>query len=63
VRSRGTESEVYVDLHVLLDPEMSLRDSHERGRQVSDAIRRRFPQVADVVVHVEPDTAEERAEA
>jgi cation diffusion facilitator family transporter len=63
VRSRGTESEVYVDLHVLLDPQMTLEDAHDRSKLVSQAIRERFPQVADVVVHVEPDTAEERAEA
>jgi cation diffusion facilitator family transporter len=63
IRSRGTENEVYVDLHVLLDPRITLEDAHAIGKQVNKAIRARFPQVADVVVHVEPDNAEERAEA
>ncbi|MCC6109918.1 MAG: cation diffusion facilitator family transporter [Denitrobacterium sp.] len=60
VRTRGTEGEVHMDLHVLVDPEMTIRDAHAVGDRVEAAIRKEFPQVADVVVHLEPDCPEER---
>jgi cation diffusion facilitator family transporter len=63
VRTRGTEGAVLVDLHVLLDPETPLYRAHLTGNDVERAIRERFPQVADVVVHIEPDTYRERLEA
>jgi divalent metal cation (Fe/Co/Zn/Cd) transporter len=62
VRTRGTEGEVLVDLHILLNPRMSLAAAHEVGNQVEAAIVARWPQVVDVVVHLEPDTERERRE-
>jgi cation diffusion facilitator family transporter len=54
VRSRGSEDHVHLDLHIHLDPEMSLRDAHARTHAVADALRAAFPEVADVVIHTEP---------
>ncbi len=63
VRSRGSEGAVYMDLHILLDPKMPLIDAHERATEVEDVIKQVYPEVADVVVHMEPDVAEERRDA
>ena len=60
IRTRGTESAVYADLHVLVDPQMSVRDAHEVATTVEGVIRGVYPQVVDVTVHVEPDDEEER---
>ncbi len=54
VRSRGTEGEVYVDLHVLLDPEMTLREAHEVASEAEALLERTFPEVADVSVLMRP---------
>ncbi len=54
IRSRGTPSEVHVDLHVQLNPEMPLADAHDIAHQVGDAIRHAFPNVHDVLIHTEP---------
>lgn len=62
VRTRGTEGEVYMDLHILVEPTMSIKDAHEVGHTVENELKRTFPQVVDVTVHLEPDTPEERAE-
>lgn len=62
VRTRGTEAAVYADLHVLVDPLMSVRDAHEVANAVEDVIRGVYPQVVDVTVHVEPDNEQERLE-
>ena len=63
VRTRGTEAEVYLDLHVLVDPRMPIVHAHEVGERVEQALTERFPQVVEVMVHLEPDTERERAEA
>lgn len=55
IRTRGTEGEVYVDLHVLVDPEMSIRAAHALGDMVERVIKERFEQVVDVTLHLEPD--------
>jgi cation diffusion facilitator family transporter len=54
VRTRGSMSEVYVDLHVQVDPGMSLVAAHEVAERVERAVFDAFPQVADVIAHVEP---------
>lgn len=63
VRTRGTESEVYVDLHVLVDPQMSVAKAHSIGDEIEAAIKEEHPEVQEVLVHIEPNTEQERAEA
>ena len=55
VRTRGTEAEVYCDLHIWVDPAMSVRDAHALGDEVEAAVKERFPSVREVLVHVEPE--------
>lgn len=52
VRKMGPD--VYVDLHLEVAPELSVRDAHLIAHNVKDAIRGAWPQVADVLIHVEP---------
>lgn len=52
VRKMGLE--FYVDIHVLVDGELSVRDGHTIAHDVKDAVRFRMPSVADVLVHIEP---------
>lgn len=54
VRTRGTEGEVYCDLHALVDPDMSVKAAHDLGDEFEADIKRRFPQVKEVLVHIEP---------
>ena len=44
----------YVDLHVTVDGELSVRQGHDIARQVKQAIRTSNPNVAEVLVHIEP---------
>ena len=62
VRTRGTEAEVYCDLHVLVDPQMTVLAAHDLGDEVEGVVAAAFPQIKEVLVHIEPDTAAERAE-
>ena len=58
IRTRGRPDNVYVDLHVLVDPGMSVKDSHHLANIVENKIRAGIPGVYDVVVHVEPESHE-----
>lgn len=44
----------YVDIHVQADPAMSLHEAHEVSGAVKSAIKRSVPNVAGVLVHMEP---------
>jgi divalent metal cation (Fe/Co/Zn/Cd) transporter len=45
----------YVDLHVVVDGSISVREGHAIAHHVQRAIRDRNPRVADVLVHIEPN--------
>lgn len=52
--ARKTGLKYHVDLHLEVDPEMTVRVSHEVATRVREKIRDHLPWVADVLVHVEP---------
>lgn len=52
--ARKTGLQYHVDLHLQVDPEMSVRASHEIATQARLRIREKLEWVADVLVHVEP---------
>jgi cation diffusion facilitator family transporter len=45
----------YVDLHIVVKGEMTVREGHLLSHQVEDEILDALPQVAEVLVHVEPE--------
>jgi cation diffusion facilitator family transporter len=54
VRSRGMEESVYVDLIIEVDPRATTAQAHALADEVERRLHATFPQVVDVVVHVEP---------
>jgi cation diffusion facilitator family transporter len=54
IRTRGSEAEVYVDLHIQVDPGRTVADGHRIAETVERALCDAFPQVADAIVHLEP---------
>lgn len=52
--ARKTGLQYHVDLHLEVDPDITVRDSHEIAQRVRFAIRGKLQWVADVLVHVEP---------
>lgn len=54
VRSRGTHWAVDLDLHMQVDADMKVEDAHTIGNRVEAELRAKLPQLADVVVHIEP---------
>lgn len=54
IRTRGPAGEVYVDLHIGVDPSLSIDEAHKVGKEVELTIKSRIKGVSDVVVHLEP---------
>jgi cation diffusion facilitator family transporter len=54
IRTRGAPDAVFIDLHVQVHPHATVEEAHRISHQVETLLRERFPQVEDVVVHVEP---------
>jgi divalent metal cation (Fe/Co/Zn/Cd) transporter len=52
--ARKTGLRYHVDLHLEVDPEMTVRQSHEVAHEVRLRIMDTLDWVADVLVHVEP---------
>ena len=58
--ARKTGLKYHVDLHLEVDPDMTVRDSHDIAQKVRERIREELKWVADVLVHVEPAPRMER---
>jgi divalent metal cation (Fe/Co/Zn/Cd) transporter len=54
IRTRGTADYVFLDLHVWLDADTPLREAHRLSHVVKDRLMAQFPQMADVIIHIEP---------
>ena len=52
VRKMGLE--YYVDIHVLVEGGLSVREGHDIAHNVKDRLREAHPAVRDVLVHIEP---------
>jgi len=56
LRTRRVGREIFVDVHVLVDPTLSAVDAHRVSMTVEDAVRRACRVPANIVVHIEPDS-------
>lgn len=54
VRTRGSESDVYVDLHVQVDPQSTVAQGHAIAERVEKTVAEIFDEVRDVIAHLEP---------
>lgn len=53
-RARKSGTFYWLDMHIRVDPAMSVRDAHALSHLVKDSVRARLPAVRDVLIHVEP---------
>ena len=54
IRTRGSADYAFLDLHLWLDGDMPLKTAHAASHVVKDRLMTRFPQLVDVVIHIEP---------
>jgi cation diffusion facilitator family transporter len=61
LRVRKTGLEYLVDIHIEVDPELSVREGHAIAHDVKDRLIERVVPIKDVLVHVEPGQAKKDA--
>jgi cation diffusion facilitator family transporter len=54
IRTRGAVDYAFLDLHLWLDGQTPLLSAHATSHVVKDSLMARFPQLADVIIHIEP---------
>lgn len=59
LRSRMMGGDVLIDVHILVDPRISVSEGHYIAQHVHHALVNQFERVKDVIVHVDPEDDEE----
>lgn len=54
IRSRGSENDVYVDMHIMVDPNTSIEKSHNLSHEIEQEIKNKINSNCQVIIHVEP---------
>ncbi len=54
IRSRGTHNRVYIDMHILVDPNMTVHESHQLQHKIEKTIQSEINENTNVIIHVEP---------
>ncbi|RNI09123.1 cation diffusion facilitator family transporter [Methanohalophilus halophilus] len=54
VRAHGTDSDLYVDLHVCMDPKIKIIQTKPIVEQIESSLKASYSSVRDVTVHIEP---------
>jgi cation diffusion facilitator family transporter len=62
VRTRGMGGMIRVDLHILVNPQMTVAESHRLAKEVERRVRIHVSGVTEVIVHVGPATLHKKAE-
>jgi len=60
LRTRSVGREIFIDLHILVDPTLNIADAHQISDQLEICLHEQIVRPVNVVVHVEPDTPEMR---
>lgn len=54
IRSRGTQNNIFIDMHVQVDPDMNVRQSHTLMHDIEKTIQKDINSNAHVIIHIEP---------
>ncbi|MBN2589252.1 MAG: cation transporter [Sedimentisphaerales bacterium] len=60
LRSRSVGREVFLDVHILVDPELNVPAAHEISENLENSIEQQVSRPVNITVHIEPDTPEMR---
>ncbi len=58
LRTRSLGGEIFVDIHIQVDPRISVSEGHFIGEQVHDHLIASIEHISDVTVHIDPEDDE-----
>lgn len=54
IRSRGTKNRIFVDMHIHVNPDMTVREAHTLNHAIINAMKNKFGSCTETNVHIEP---------
>mgnify|MGYP000917844037 FL=1 len=54
IRSRGTKNNAFMDMHIQVDPKMTVEESHRLMHNIERTIQKNIEENAHVIIHIEP---------
>jgi cation diffusion facilitator family transporter len=54
IRNRGSKSELYIDMHIMVEPFIGVERSHQLTHEIEEEIKSEISKNSHVIVHVEP---------
>ena len=54
IRSRGTKNNIFMDMHIQVDPKMTVEESHRLMHNIERTIQKNIEENAHVIIHIEP---------
>ena len=57
IRSRGSENDLHIDMHIMTEPHMSVEESHVLIHNIEEQIQKEISKNVQVIVHLEPFNA------
>ena len=58
LRTRRSGNDALVDVHILVDPSLSVSEGHQIGEQVRTSLIEQMEDISDVTVHIDPEDDE-----
>ena len=55
LRTRMVGREVFLDLHILVDPDLNIAAAHEIADSLENDLHEQIPRPVNITVHIEPD--------
>jgi len=55
LRTRSVGREIFLDLHILVDPQLNIKEAHDIAENLEDSVEKSLPCPVNITVHIEPD--------
>lgn len=62
LRTRRVGREIFLDLHILVNPELTIAQAHEISEDLESSLQEQLTQPVNVIIHIEPDLPHLRRE-
>jgi len=60
LRTRTVGREIFIDLHILVDPDLNITAAHAIAERLENTLHKQLARPVNIVVHIEPDRPEFR---
>jgi cation diffusion facilitator family transporter len=54
IRTRSSGNDTYLDLHIMVNGRRSVHQGHMTAKHVESVLKKRYPYLADITIHVDP---------